>query len=222
MATRMLARLTPDMTTTTDVTVIDSHERLREVVGEATENTQRKKIIRIEQHARTIIEHSPLALLATSAADGTCDVSPRGDPAGSVLVLDEHTLVLAERPGNRLADSLSNLIDNPHAGLLFVVPGMNETLRVNGRVTIVSDAPFFDRLTVRGKRPALALVMHVEDLYLHCAKAMLRSSLWDASTWPARTDIPTMGRMLKDQLTLAASVDELNTHLDESYATRLY
>jgi PPOX class probable FMN-dependent enzyme len=210
------------MTTTTDVTVIDSHERLREVVGEASADTQRKKITRIERHARTIIEHSPLALLATSAPDGTCDVSPRGDPAGSVLVLDDHTLVLAERPGNRLADSLSNLIDNPHAGLLFVVPGMNETLRVNGRVTIVSDAPFFDRLTVRGKRPRLALVLHVEDLYLHCAKAMLRSSLWDPSTWPERTDIPTMGRMLKDQLALATPVSELDAHLDESSATRLY
>ncbi|HEY4459387.1 MAG TPA: pyridoxamine 5'-phosphate oxidase family protein [Pseudonocardiaceae bacterium] len=210
------------MTATTDVTVIDSHERLRELVGEASENTQRKKITTIEQHARTIIEHSPLALLATSAPDGTCDVSPRGDPPGSVLILDEHTLVLAERPGNRLADSLSNLIDNPHAGLLFVVPGMNETLRVNGRVTIVSDAPFFDRLTVRGKRPQLALVLQVEDLYLHCAKAMLRSSLWDPSTWPERADIPTMGRMLKDQLALAASVSELDAHLDESSATKLY
>jgi hypothetical protein len=210
------------MTATTGVTVIDSHERLRELVGEASENTQRKKIATIEQHARTIIEHSPLALLATSAPDGTCDVSPRGDPAGSVLILDDHTLVLAERPGNRLADSLSNLIENPHAGLLFVVPGMNETLRVNGRVTIVSDAPFFDRLTVRGKRPQLALVMHVEDLYLHCAKAMLRSSLWDPSTWPERADIPTMGRMLKDQLALAASVSELDAYLDDSSVKKLY
>lgn len=210
------------MTTSTDLTVIDSHDRLRAILGEASETTRRKKITRIERHARTIIAHAPLALLATSAPDGTCDVSPRGDPAGSVLVLDEHTLVLAERPGNRLADSLSNLIDNPHAGLLFVVPGMNETLRVNGRVSIVSDAPFFDRLTVRGKRPLLALVMQVEDLYLHCAKAMLRSSVWDPSTWPERTGIPTMGQMLKDQLALAASVDELDAHLEESSATRLY
>jgi hypothetical protein len=210
------------MTTTTDVTVIDSHERLRAIVGEASENAQRKKITRIEEHARTIIAYSPLALLATSAPDGTCDVSPRGDPAGSVLVLDEHTLVLAERPGNRLADSLSNVIDNPHAALLFVVPGMNETLRVNGSVSILSDAPFFDRLAVRGKRPRLALVMHVEDLYLHCAKAMLRSSLWDPSTWPERTDIPTMGRMLKDQLALATSVRELDTYLAESSANKLY
>jgi hypothetical protein len=210
------------MTTTAELAVIDSHEQLRDLVGEASGNAKRKKITVIEQHARTIIEHSPLVLLATSAVDGTCDVSPRGDPAGSVLILDEHTLVLAERPGNRLADSLTNLIDNPRAGLLFVVPGMNESLRVNGRVTLVSDAPFFERLVVRGKRPQLAIMLHVEDLYLHCAKAFLRSSLWDPATWPERADIPTMGRMMKDQLALAASAEELDADLDNSSATKLY
>ncbi|HJP72973.1 MAG TPA: pyridoxamine 5'-phosphate oxidase family protein [Pseudonocardiaceae bacterium] len=210
------------MTTTAELAVIDSHEQLRDLLGEASDNAKRKKITIIEEHARTIIEHSPLVLLATSAADGTCDVSPRGDPAGSVLILDEHTLVLAERPGNRLADSLTNLIDNPRAGLLFVVPGMNESLRVNGRVTLVSDAPFFERLVVRGKRPRLAIMLHVEDLYLHCAKAFVRSSLWDPATWPERTEIPTMGRMMKDQLALATSAEELDAYLDNSSATKLY
>jgi hypothetical protein len=210
------------MTTTAEPTVITSHDQLRDLIGEASENTRQKKITRIEEHARTIIEHSPMVLLATSAPDGTCDVSPRGDPAGSVLILDEHTLVLADRPGNRLADSLTNMIDNPHAGLLFVVPGMTETLRVNGRVTMVSDAPFFERLLVRGKRPRLAIMLHIEDVYMHCAKAFLRSSLWDPSTWPPRSDIPTMGRILKDQLALAASAAELDAQLDESSATRQY
>lgn len=210
------------MTTTAELAVIDSHEQLRDLLGEASDNAKRKKITVIEQHARTIIEHSPLVLLATSAADGTCDVSPRGDPAGSVLILDERTLVLAERPGNRLADSLTNLIDNPRAGLLFVVPGMNESLRVNGRVTLVSDAPFFERLVVHGKRPQLAIMLHVDDLYLHCAKAFVRSSLWDPATWPERTEIPTMGRMMKDQLALATSAEELDAYLDNSSATKLY
>lgn len=208
--------------TTAELTVIDSHDALRDLIGEPSENTRRKKITVIEEHARTVIEHSPLVLLATSAPDGTCDVSPRGDPAGSVLILDEHTLVLADRPGNRLADSISNLIDNPHAGLLFLVPGMNECLRVNGRTTLVSDAPFFDRLVVRGKRPKLAIILHVEDLYAHCAKAMLRSSLWDPETWPARSDLPTMGRMLKDQMALAVPVEELDAYLDNSAATTQY
>jgi PPOX class probable FMN-dependent enzyme len=208
--------------TTAELSVIDSHDALRELIGEPSENTRRKKITVIENHARTVIEHSPLVLLATSAPDGTCDVSPRGDPAGSVLILDEHTLVLAERPGNRLADSISNLIDNPHAGLLFLVPGMNESLRVNGRTTLVSDAPFFDRLIVAGKRPRLAIILHVEDLYVHCAKAMLRSSLWDAATWPDRGELPSLGRMLKDQLALDASAEELDAYLDNSAATTQY
>jgi hypothetical protein len=99
---------------------------------------------------------------------------------------------------------------------------MNESLRVNGRVTIVSDAPFFERLVIRGKRPRLALMLHVEDLYLHCAKAFLRSTLWDPSTWPARSEIPTMGRMLKDQLALAVSAEELDAYLDESSVTKQY
>ncbi len=208
--------------TTAELAVIDSHDALRDLIGEPSENTRRKKITVIEEHARTVIEHSPFVLLATSGPDGTCDVSPRGDPAGSVLILDEHTLVLAERPGNRLADSISNLIDNPHAGLLFLVPGMNESLRVNGRTTLVSDAPFFDRLTVQGKRPKLAIILHVEDLYVHCAKAMLRSSLWDATSWPDRGDLPSLGRMLKDQLALAASAEELDAYLDDSSATTQY
>jgi len=200
---------------TAEITVVDSRERLREIVGEPGERAQVKNIARIDEHARTIIEHSPFVLLATSAPDGTCDVSPRGDPAGSVLILDDHTLVLADRPGNKLVDAFENLMDNPHAGLLFVIPGMNETLRVNGRTTVVSDAPFFDDLIVKGKRPKLAIMVHVEDLYLHCAKAFLRSSLWDTETWPDRTSLPTLGRILKDQLQTAESADELDAGLDE-------
>ncbi|MEU4246006.1 MSMEG_1061 family FMN-dependent PPOX-type flavoprotein [Amycolatopsis sp. NPDC026612] len=134
------------------------------MVGEVAELTQKKVIDRIDGHARNLIEHSPFVLLATSAPDGRCDVSPRGDPAGSVLVLDEKTLVLADRPGNKLIDSFRNIIDNPHAGLLFLVPGMNETLRVNGRAKLVSDAPFFDSLVVQGKRPKLAVVVPAAEL----------------------------------------------------------
>jgi len=164
--------------------IIDSHEALREVIGEVAELTQQKVIDRIDEHARTLIAHSPFVLLATSAPDGSCDVSPRGDPAGSVLVLDEKTLVLADRPGNKLIDSFRNIVDNPHAGLLFLIPGMNETLRVNGRAKLVSDAPFFDELVVQGKRPKLAVVVEVEELYMHCAKAFLRSSLWKPESQP--------------------------------------
>ncbi|GAA4541721.1 pyridoxamine 5'-phosphate oxidase family protein [Amycolatopsis samaneae] len=199
---------------TLDTTVIDSLDALRELLGEAKETSQRKIIDRIDEHARTLIAHSPFVLLATSAPDGSCDVSPRGDPAGSVLVLDEKTLVLADRPGNRLLDSFQNIIANPHAGLLFLIPGMNETLRVNGRATLVSDAPFFDDLVVQGKRPKLAVVIDVEQLYMHCAKAFLRSSLWKPETWPERSDLPTMGAVLRDHAKLDESVESLDEGLN--------
>ncbi|OXM71553.1 pyridoxamine 5'-phosphate oxidase family protein [Amycolatopsis vastitatis] len=202
--------------------IIDSHEALRAIVGEAAELTQKKVIDRIDEHARTLIEHSPFVLLATSAPDGSCDVSPRGDPAGSVLVLDEKTLVLADRPGNKLIDSFRNIVDNPHAGLLFLVPGMNETLRVNGRATLVSEAPFFDSLVVKGKRPKLAVVVEVRELYMHCAKAFLRSSLWDPSTWPDRSALPSMGTIMRDQLSLPTSAEELDARLDERAMTQQY
>ncbi|MGW4057415.1 pyridoxamine 5'-phosphate oxidase family protein [Amycolatopsis sp. NPDC004747] len=202
--------------------IIDSHEALREIVGEAAELTQRKVIDRIDEHARNLIAHSPFVLLATSAPDGSCDVSPRGDPAGSVLVLDEKTLVLADRPGNKLVDSFRNIVDNPHAGLLFLVPGMNETLRVNGRARLVSDAPFFDSLVVRGKRPRLAVVVEVQELYMHCAKAFLRSSLWQPETWPDRSTLPSLGTIMRDQMALPVSAAELDARLDHRALTEQY
>jgi PPOX class probable FMN-dependent enzyme len=203
-------------------TIIDSHEALRELVGESSPTTRLKVIDRIDDHARNLIAHSPFVLLATSAPDGSCDVSPRGDPAGSVLVLDERTLVLADRPGNKLVDSFRNIVDNPHAGLLFLVPGMNETLRVNGRATLVSDAPYFDQLVVKGKRPRLAVVVEVEELYMHCAKAFLRSSLWQPETWPDRSTLPSLGTILRDQLSLPVSAAELDAGLTERSRTQQY
>ncbi|ASR38557.1 pyridoxamine 5'-phosphate oxidase [Prauserella marina] len=181
---------------------VTTEAELREIVKEPPQPIWDKDIARIDQHARTIIAHSPFVLLATSAPDGTCDVSPRGDPPGSVLVLDDNTLALANRPGNRRVDSFRNVLHNPHVGLLFLVPGMNETLRVNGSATLVSDAPFFDDLVVKDKRPDLAVVVHVEELYMHCAKAFLRASLWQPDTWPERNSLPSLGRISKDQMGL--------------------
>jgi PPOX class probable FMN-dependent enzyme len=203
-------------------THIDTHEALRDLIGETKPRTKQKILDHLDEHARNLIAHSPFVLLATSAPDGSCDVSPRGDPAGSVLVLDDRTLVLADRPGNKLIDSFRNIVDNPHAGLLFLVPGMNETLRVNGRAKLLSDAPFFDSLVVQGKRPKLAVVIEVEELYMHCAKAFLRSSLWDPSTWPERSTLPTLGTILRDQLSLATSAKELDDDLNERALTQQY
>lgn len=197
--------------------------QLREIVQEPPPVIWDKDIARIDEHARTIIAHSPFVLLATSNAEGACDVSPRGDPAGSVLVLDDHRLVLADRPGNHRVDSFRNVLHNPHVGLLFLVPGMNETLRVNGRATLVSDAPFFDDLAVQGKRPRLAVLVDVEELYMHCAKAFLRSALWDPETWPDRKSLPTLGRIAKDHIGIKdMSAEAIDEGLDLDAATNRY
>ncbi|MCF6471536.1 pyridoxamine 5'-phosphate oxidase family protein [Nonomuraea sp. MG754425] len=183
-----------------EIRTVTTEAELREIVKEPQQTIWDKDIARIDEHARTIIAHSPFVLLATANTDGMCDVSPRGDPAGSVLVIDDHRLALADRPGNHRLDSFRNVLLNPHVGLLFLVPGMNETLRVNGRASIVSDAPFFDDLTVKGKRPQLAILVEVEELYMHCAKAFLRSSLWQPETWPDRKGLPTLGQIAKDHI----------------------
>ncbi|MFA1538243.1 pyridoxamine 5'-phosphate oxidase family protein [Actinomadura monticuli] len=206
-----------------EIRTVRTEAELREIVQEPPQGIWDKDIGRIDEHARTLIAHSPFLLLATSAPDGTCDVSPKGDPAGSVLVLDEHRLAIADRPGNRRVDSFRNVLRNPHVGLLFLVPGMNETLRVNGRATLVSDAPFFDDLAVRGKRPPLALLVEVEELYMHCAKAFLRSSLWEPETWPDRGTLPTLGRIIKDQMGITGvSAEEIDKDLDRDATTNRY
>lgn len=126
------------------------------------------------------IERSPFCLVATSAADGTCDGSPKGDPPGFVQVFDANTLAVPERPGNRRVDGFRNVLSNPQVGLLFLVPGLADTLRVNGRARLVRDGPYFDAMAVRGRRPILVMDVEVEQVYFHCAKAFLRSQLWTA------------------------------------------
>lgn len=206
-----------------DIRAVRTEAELREIVTEPAPPIWEKDIGRIDPHARTIIAHSPLVLLATANDDGTCDVSPRGDPPGSVLVLDEHRLVLADRPGNHRLDSYRNVLRNPHVGLLFIVPGMTETLRVNGRATVVSDAPFFDDLVVKGRRPRLALLVEVEELFMHCGKAFLRSALWKPETWPDRASLPTLGRIIKDQMALTGvTAEQLDEGLAEDAQTNQY
>lgn len=129
------------------------------------------------------ISASPLVFVATSSADGRCDVSPKGDPAGSVKVLDPTTLVVPERSGNRRMDGFRNIVENPHVGILFLIPGRNETMRVNGAARIVTDGPFFDDLIVKGHRPALALMLKVEEVFFHCPKAFMRAQAWKPESW---------------------------------------
>ncbi|MFI5844708.1 MSMEG_1061 family FMN-dependent PPOX-type flavoprotein [Catenuloplanes sp. NPDC051500] len=196
-------------------TVIDTSERLREYVKRPLRLIAEKGIDHIDAESRRFIELSPFFLVATASKQGFCDVSPRGDPPGSAaLVLDEHTLAFPDRKGNRRLDSLENILRNPHVGLLFIVPGSGDTLRVNGSARIVAEAPYAERLAVQGVTPQLTVEVRVEELFLHCSRAFVRASLWDTDTWPRRADVPTAGRLAKSQAGLPIPASMLDAFMD--------
>ena len=179
------------------MTAIAGEDGLRSLLGEPSELVQAKVTDRLNDLTRQFVERSPFLCLATSAADGTCDVSPRGDPPGFVRILDERTLVLPDRPGNRLADSHRNVLQNPQVALLFVVPGVTDTLRVNGRATIVTDPELLAVCAVEGKTPKLGLVIDIDEVFTHCSKAFLRAQLWDPERYVPREDLPSNGELMR-------------------------
>lgn len=179
---------------------VTSEAELREIVAEPARAVAEKAVDRVDDASRRFIEASPFFLLSTTAEDGSCDVSPRGDPPGrGALVVDEHTIAIADRKGNRRLDSMRNILSRPQVGMLFLVPGVGDTLRVNGTAVIVADAPYRDRMAVSGTVPQLTIEVRVEELFLHCSKAFARSSLWDATTWPDRGDVPSAGQLVRGQ-----------------------
>jgi PPOX class probable FMN-dependent enzyme len=198
---------------------IADESALRELIGEPTDVVRTKISDRVNTLTRRFIDLSPFLCLATSAPDGTCDVSPRGDPAGFVRVLDDRTLLLPDRPGNRLADSLRNILRNPHVGLLFFIPGVGDTLRVNGRATIVTDAQRLEPCAVEGKVPKLGLLIEIEEVFTHCSKAFLRSALWDPERHIDRTDLPSSGEILRS-LDPDVDAEEYDAARAERYARR--
>ncbi|NUP12337.1 MAG: pyridoxamine 5'-phosphate oxidase family protein [Polyangiaceae bacterium] len=191
--------------------VIETEAGLRALIGEPTELVCSKMTDRLNELTRKFIELSPLVCLATSDEHGNCDVSPRGDPAGFVRVLDDTTLLMPERPGNRIADSLRNILRNPHVGLLFVIPGVTDSFRVNGRATLTTDTQLLAPSTLEGKAPKLGILVDIDVAYTQCSKAFLRSSFWDASRFHDRSVLPTNGeifRAIKGDAFDAATYDE--------------
>lgn len=197
------------MATPTLKTIRDEAE-LREIVGTATEIVQAKLGDRITELTRQFIEHSPFVCVATADADGGLDVSPRGDPAGFVRVLDERTLLLPERPGNRLADSLTNLLTDPRIALLFLIPGVGDTFRVNGEAVIVDDSELLAPSAVEGKVPRLGILVTVKEAYTQCAKALIRSDLWNPEQHIERSELPRHGDILR-----SLSLPELDVEAHE-------
>ncbi|NUW30663.1 pyridoxamine 5'-phosphate oxidase family protein [Nonomuraea sp. SMC257] len=200
---------------------ITSESELRELLGDVMPRAATKERVRLHERDRQWLALSPFCLIATSAADGSCDVSPKGDPAGFVHVVDDTTIAIPDRPGNRRADGFRNLLTNPHVGLIFLVPGRNETLRINGRARLVREAPFFDEMIVKGHRPHLALVVEIDQIFFHCAKAFLRSALWKPDSWEPEA-LPSHARLVKDVQVVEESLEQLEQYYGESYTKRLY
>jgi len=177
--------------------VVGDEAALRELLGEPTPIVCAKLSDRLNHLTRQFIERSPFLCIATCDELGQCDVSPRGDPRGFVRILDEVTLLVPERPGNRIADTLRNVVRNPQVGLLFVIPGVGDTLRVNGRATLTTDATLLAPCAVEGKVPRLGILVDIEAAFTHCSKAFLRSQLWDPTQFIDRTALPTSGAIMK-------------------------
>ncbi|MCM0674015.1 pyridoxamine 5'-phosphate oxidase family protein [Micromonospora phytophila] len=200
---------------------ITSHEELRELLGAPAARAVAKERTVLHERDRQWLAASPFCLVATAGTDGSCDVSPKGDPPGFALVLDERTVAVPERPGNKRADGYRNILDNPHVGLLFLIPGRTDTLRINGRARLVRDAPWFDDMVVKGHRPVLAVVVEIEQIFYHCAKAFLRSELWQPETWQPDA-LPTRARLIKEVEAPAESLADLERHYGPDYVTKIY
>ena len=187
---------------------ITTKEQLRALVGEPSERAKGKEMSALDPHSRAFIARSPYLLLGTSDRAGRCDVSPKGDAPGFVLVLDDNTVVVPDRPGNKRVDSLMNMLENPRVGLLFLIPGMTETLRLNGTAEIVQDEALLERMAVDGKKPLLGIVVRVEEVFMHCGKASLRSHLWEPEHFMSREQMPTLAEIIQDQMRPPGRSDE--------------
>lgn len=201
---------------------IDSLEELRDCYGEPSVRAVQKALPKLDRHCRNYIAHSPFLCLGSSQPGGAADVSPRGDAPGFVQVVDDRTLLIPDRPGNKRLDSMQNVLANPHVGLIFLIPGVEETLRINGRAEIVNDPARLAELAAQGKVPQSALLVHVDEAYMHCAKALRRSRLWQDDYKLGKGEFPTLGQILKDQLAIDAEAEMLDKGLEDAYAKTMY
>ena len=202
-------------------TFVESVDEIGELLGEPLPRVAAKDRRVLDECDREWLAHSPFCLVATSGSDGTCDVSPKGDPPGFTLVLDDTTIAIPERPGNRRADGFRNILGNPHIGLLYVVPGRGDTLRINGTARLVREAPFFDDMIVAGHRPAIAVVVGIEQIFFHCSKSFLRSHLWEPETW-APDAVPSRAEIAHRLERPDEPLEELERYYGPAYADRLY
>ncbi|HEV2510033.1 pyridoxamine 5'-phosphate oxidase family protein [Bosea sp. (in: a-proteobacteria)] len=202
-------------------TTVDDAAQLRAIVGEESLVVQKKVLDRLDRFCRDFIALSPFLVLASADREGGVDASPRGDGPGFVEVLDERTLLIPDRRGNNRIDSFRNVLSAPGVGLVFFVPGITETLRVNGRARMTTDAALLEPMAMQEKAPKLGLIVEVDEAYFHCGKALLRSKLWAQESQVERSSFPTLGRIVAEQ-TRAVDAAEADANLEEAYRLRLY
>lgn len=201
---------------------IESLEELRDSFQAKHDVAIRKELRFIDAHSRQFIEKSPFVFIGSQNSAGNGDVSPKGDLPGFVQVLDDVTLAIPDRPGNNRLDTWENVIENPNVGLIFLIPGMNETLRINGEARLTVDADMRRSMHVNNRPASAVLIVKVREVYMHCAKAFMRSKLWSPETWAPRSDMPTLGQILKDQAKLSETAAEFDDVLDEAYRTTMW
>ncbi len=200
---------------------IEDPRRLREIYGEPGERAVKKQLTRFDRHCRNFIALSPFLVIASSDPDGRCDASPKGDAPGFVRIIDDQTLLIPDRLGNNRIDTLGNLLARPGVGLIFFVPGVNETLRINGRAQVTTDPALLDPLAVDGKVPRSGILVAAEEIYFHCGKALIRSDLWNPEKQVKRGGFPSIGRIVAEQIG-GMDPEEAERATAESYKNRLY
>jgi hypothetical protein len=204
------------------MSIIEDIGDIREIYGHPAERAVKKQLPKLEKHSRAFIALSPFIVMATGDAEGRCDASPKGDAPGFVSVLDDHTLLIPDRLGNNRVDSIGNILQHPRVGLIFFVPGIRETLRVNGRAQITTDPELLGQTAVNGKLPRSGILVTADEVYFHCGKALIRSDLWNPEKHVARTDFPSLGIVIADQIGQRVEPTDAERMTEESYRTRLY
>ena len=202
--------------------IIEDVAEIREIYGEPGERAVKKQLPRLEKHSRAFIELSPFIVVASADPSGRVDASPKGDAPGFVRVIDDETLLIPDRLGNNRIDTISNLLAAPGVGLIFFVPGLRETLRINGRARITTDPALLEPCAVNGKAPRSGILVTAEEVYFHCGKALIRSDLWNPDKMLKHADFPSLGRIIAEQIGDGRSIAEAERYTADSYRTRLY
>ena len=205
--------------------MIGNEDELRAKFGEVHPLASAKSRPALDKYSRQFIALSPFLVISTADTQGRADLSPRGDPPGFVRVIDDTTILVPDRPGNNRLDTMANITANPNVGLLFFVPGFEDTLRLNGKARITDDPALLSACTVNGKQPVVGILVTVEEVFLHCAKALKRSKLWDPASRQDRAQMPTIARMILEQTSTPVAEPEaarIDAAVEEEYRTALY